>query len=108
MSGGEKQRISIARMYLKNCPIIILDEASSNLDVKIEADIMTSFAKLCRNRTSLIVTHRLQSLLHVDEILVLKNGAIVESGTHSQLMTNLEGEYYGMWQQQHRERTEMK
>ena len=80
LSGGERQRISISRIMLKNPPIILLDEATSGLDSDTEAKVLEALERLCENRTTLIITHKLSLVTNVDQILVLKDGRIVESG----------------------------
>jgi len=99
LSGGEKQRVAIARTILKAPIIIMLDEATSALDTKTERHIQASLEKVCTNRTTLIVAHRLSTIIDADEILVLKDGEIVERGRHQDLLT-LEGLYATMWNQQ--------
>ncbi len=81
MSGGEKQRVAIARTILKNPSVILLDEATSALDTNTERQIQSSLHLLCENRTSLIVAHRLSTIVNADQIIVLKDGVIAESGT---------------------------
>jgi ATP-binding cassette subfamily B protein/subfamily B ATP-binding cassette protein MsbA len=93
LSGGEKQRLSIARAIFKDAPILIFDEATSNLDAKNEAIILDTIKSFTKNKTSLIVAHRLSSILHCDQILVLENGEVVESGRHQKLMEK-RGYYY--------------
>ncbi len=85
-SGGQKQRISIARVFLKDPPILILDEATSALDNATEAYIKGALERLCKNRTTIVVAHRLSTVEKADEIFVLTNEGIVERGTHQQLM----------------------
>ena len=96
MSGGEKQRISIARAILKDAPIIILDEATSSVDPENENLLMGAIAELTKNKTVIMVAHRLSTVQDADQILVMKNGAIAESGTHSDLIKH-QGEYAKMW-----------
>ncbi|WP_110933024.1 ABC transporter ATP-binding protein [Paenibacillus bouchesdurhonensis] len=86
LSGGQKQRIAIARVFLKDPPILILDEATSALDLESEHLIQQSLQQLSRSRTTLIVAHRLSTITHADQIIVMKNGSIAERGTHDQLM----------------------
>ncbi|AZK47692.1 ABC transporter ATP-binding protein [Paenibacillus lentus] len=86
LSGGQKQRIAIARVFLKDPPILILDEATSALDLESEHLIQQSLQRLSRSRTTLIVAHRLSTITHADQIIVMKDGSIAERGTHDQLM----------------------
>ncbi|PTE41917.1 multidrug ABC transporter ATP-binding protein [Staphylococcus equorum] len=86
LSGGQKQRVSIARIFLNNPPIIILDEATSALDLESESIIQDALSVLSANRTTLIVAHRLSTITHADKIVVVENGEIVESGSHSTLL----------------------
>ncbi|XP_065206323.1 ATP-binding cassette sub-family B member 6 [Planococcus citri] len=99
LSGGEKQRVAIARTFLKSPMIVLLDEATSSLDTLSERNIQASLAKICSNRTTIIVAHRLSTIIHADEIMVLKNGEICERGRHQDLI-NMSGLYSTMWQQQ--------
>ncbi|ELU17805.1 hypothetical protein CAPTEDRAFT_221936 [Capitella teleta] len=99
LSGGEKQRVAIARTVLKAPEIVLLDEATSALDTQTERNIQTSLAKVCERRTTLIVAHRLSTIIHADQILVLKDGEVVERGTHEELL-ELDGMYRDMWGQQ--------
>lgn len=86
LSVGQKQRISIARVLLKNPPIVILDEATSNVDTETEGKIREALENLIRGRTTFIIAHRLSTLQRVDRILVLSRGEIVETGEHSELL----------------------
>lgn len=96
ISGGEKQRVAIARTLLKNTPILIFDEATSALDSHAEKAIQSAFDDAAKNRTTLIVAHRLSTIVHADQILVLNDGRIVERGTHAELLAK-NGEYTAMW-----------
>jgi ATP-binding cassette subfamily B protein len=86
LSGGQRQRIAIARAILKNAPILILDEATSQLDSVTENDIQKSLTELMQNKTTIVIAHRLSTLLHMDRILVFDQGKIVEDGTHMKLL----------------------
>lgn len=100
LSGGQRQRIAIARAFLKNAPILILDEATSQLDSLTEADIQESLWELMENKTTLVVAHRLSTLLHMDRILVFKKGKIVEDGSHNELLAKEHGLYKTLWDAQ--------
>ena len=86
LSGGEQQRLSIARAILKDAPILVLDEATSSLDTQSEALIQESLANLMAGRTSFIIAHRLSTVVRADKILVIKDGEILETGTHETLL----------------------
>ena len=99
LSGGEKQRVAIARTILKGPPILLLDEATSALDSHTERDIQDALDRVSKNRTTLVIAHRLSTIVGADEILVLDHGAIVERGTHPQLLGR-GGLYASMWNRQ--------
>lgn len=99
LSGGQRQRIAIARAILKNAPILILDEATSQLDSITESDIQDSLWPLMKGKTTLVIAHRLSTLLNMDRILVFKNGVIVEDGTHAELLAK-KGQYKALWDAQ--------
>jgi len=86
LSGGEQQRLSIARALLKDAPILVLDEATSSLDTQSEALIQESLTNLMAGRTSFIIAHRLSTVVRADKILVIKEGEILETGTHETLL----------------------
>jgi len=104
LSGGEKQRVAIARTILKNPSILLFDEATSALDSNTEKEIQASLRHVSKGRTTLVIAHRLSTIVDVDEILVLKKGEIIEKGNHRQLLA-LNGEYAQMWQRQQQART---
>ena len=104
LSGGEKQRVAIARTILKSPPILILDEATSALDTRTEQDIQAALEVVSKNRTTLVIAHRLSTVVAADEIIVLKDGRIAERGTHAALLRQ-GGLYASMWNRQ-REATE--
>ena len=95
-SGGEIQRLSIARAFLKNADFVILDEATAFADPENEHIIQTSFKELSKDKTTLMIAHRLSTVINADRILVMENGKIVESGTHNELLT-LGGVYKKLW-----------
>jgi ATP-binding cassette, subfamily B, heavy metal transporter len=99
LSGGEKQRVAIARTILKAPPILVLDEATSALDSHTEKDIQDALDRVAKNRTTLVIAHRLSTIVGADEILVLDKGAIVERGTHVELLAR-GGLYASMWNRQ--------
>jgi subfamily B ATP-binding cassette protein MsbA len=102
LSGGQRQRVAIARALLKDAPILILDEATSALDTESERQIQDALEHLVRNRTTLVIAHRLSTVENADRILVLDKGSIVESGTHAELLA-LEGGYANLYRLQFRE-----
>jgi len=96
LSGGEKQRISIARALLKDAPILILDEATSSLDTEAEIEVQEALDNLMKGRTTLVIAHRLSTIRNADRIITLVNGEIVEEGTHETLLAK-KGEYYRLY-----------
>jgi ATP-binding cassette subfamily B protein len=102
LSGGEKQRVSIARTILKRPPIMVFDEATSSLDSKSEQAILQALREISRDHTSLVIAHRLSTVVDADTIMVLDGGSIVESGTHEQLLQQ-EGRYTALWQAQQKQ-----
>ena len=99
LSGGEKQRVAIARTILKSPPILLLDEATSALDSHTEKEIQDALERVSRNRTTLVIAHRLSTIVGADEIIVLDAGQIAERGTHQQLLAK-GGLYASMWNRQ--------
>jgi ABC-type transport system involved in Fe-S cluster assembly fused permease/ATPase subunit len=105
LSGGEKQRVAIARTLLKNPPILILDEATSALDSRTEGEILDTLQAIERGRTTIVIAHRLSTVVHADEIVVLEAGQVVERGSHAVLLRK-NGLYAEMWNRQAQERAE--
>ena len=103
LSGGEKQRVGIARTLLKNPPILLLDEATSALDTETEQEIQGALARAAEGRTVLTIAHRLSTIADAARIIVLEDGHIVEEGTHTDLLSR-KGRYWGLWQRQASER----
>ena len=87
LSGGQKQRISIARAIMKDAPVVILDEATANVDPENEKDLMDAIEALTKEKTIIMIAHRLKTVRHADQIVVVDKGRIVQQGTHEQLMT---------------------
>lgn len=99
LSGGEKQRVAIARTILKDPAILVFDEATSSLDSQSEKAILTAINEVAKNRTSLVIAHRLSTIIDSDNIIVMSEGEIVEQGNHQQLLA-LDGKYSNMWRLQ--------
>ena len=105
LSGGEKQRVAIARTLLKNPPILILDEATSALDSRTEAEILDTLDEVSKARTTIVIAHRLSTVVDADEIVVLDAGRVAEQGTHAELLAK-NGLYAEMWTRQQAEKDE--
>jgi ATP-binding cassette subfamily B protein len=105
LSGGEKQRVAIARTLLKNPPVLILDEATSALDSRTEADILATLEAIAQRRTTIVIAHRLSTVVHADQIVVLDDGRVAERGTHAELLRR-GGLYAEMWARQAQEQDE--
>lgn len=105
LSGGEKQRVAIARTLVKNPPILLLDEATSALDTRTEKEILGTLKRLAQGRTTIAIAHRLSTIADADRILVLDSGSLAESGTHAELLAS-GGLYAEMWMQQAQEQRE--
>ena len=101
LSGGEKQRVAIARAILKNSPILVFDEATSSLDSITESSIMNALDRATKNRTSILIAHRLSTVVNSDIIFVLDKGRVCETGTHNELLSNTNSLYYKLWTSQH-------
>jgi ATP-binding cassette subfamily B protein len=104
LSGGQRQRVAIARALVKNAPIILLDEATAALDSESEKLVQEAIEHLCRNRTTIVIAHRLHTIMHADAILVVEAGEIVERGRHDDLLRRA-GRYASFFKLQHREST---
>ena len=99
LSGGQRQRVSLARVILKDAPILVLDEATSALDSAVEAEILETLYKVMAGKTVIAIAHRLSTIAHMDRIIVLDKGHIVEEGTHASLLA-AKGAYAGFWKHQ--------
>jgi len=102
LSGGQRQRIAIARALVKNAPLILLDEATAALDSESEKAVQEAIEHLCQNRTTIVIAHRLHTIMHADAILVVEGGEIVERGRHDDLLRR-DGRYASFFRLQHRE-----
>ena len=96
LSGGQRQRVAIARAVLKDAPLLVLDEATSAVDNETEAALQRSIERISRDRTTIVIAHRLSTVRHADRILVLEEGQVVEDGRHEDLL-NLNGVYARLW-----------
>ena len=99
LSGGQRQRVAIARVLLKDAPILVLDEATSALDSEVEAAIQESLYRLMAGKTVIAIAHRLSTIAAMDRLIVMDQGAVVETGTHRELLA-LNGIYAGLWKRQ--------
>src|SRR6202035_1835214 len=102
LSGGQRQRVAVARALLKNAPIILLDEATAALDSESEKQVQEAIEHLCQNRTTIVIAHRLHTIMHADAILVVEGGEIVERGRHDDLLRR-GGRYASFFRIQHRD-----
>ena len=102
LSGGEKQRVAIARTILKRPPILVFDEATSSLDSKSERSILSALQEISQGHTSMVIAHRLSTVVDADRIVVLDQGSMVEQGSHRELLS-LKGHYFELWTAQLRD-----
>ena len=105
LSGGEKQRVAIARTILKRPPILVFDEATSSLDSQSEQAILSALREIAQGHTSLVIAHRLSTIVDADKIVVMDKGQIIEQGSHQQLLA-LDGAYKRLWQTQQKQSSE--
>jgi len=98
LSGGERQMVAIARAILRDAPILILDEATSSLDSASEKMIQEAIDELMKNKTVIVVAHRLSTIRKMDRIVVIDDGQIVEEGSHQQLISQKNGKYKNLWE----------
>jgi ATP-binding cassette, subfamily B, multidrug efflux pump len=103
LSGGQKQRTALARALIKNPPILILDDAFSSVDVETEEEILRELRQFMRGRTTLLISHRISTVRDADMIVYLRGGAIIERGSHEQLLAR-RGAYFSLYQRQSLER----
>jgi ATP-binding cassette subfamily B multidrug efflux pump len=99
LSGGQRQRIAIARALLRNAPVLILDEATSALDSEIEAAIQENLAALTEGKTVIAIAHRLSTIAHMDRLIIMDGGAVIEDGDHRSLLAR-NGLYAALWKRQ--------
>lgn len=104
LSGGQKQRVAIARAFIKNAPIVILDEATSALDNQSEAIVQKAIDNLMKDKTVFVIAHRLSTIQNADRILVINEGELVETGTHTELMSIENGQYKALYEMQFKNR----
>ncbi len=104
LSGGQRQRLAIARALIREAPILLLDEATSALDAQSERAVQQALERLMQGRTTLVIAHRLSTVMDADEILVLDGGSVVERGSHAALLAR-NGRYASMWRLQQQEET---
>ena len=102
VSGGQRQRIAIARALIKNAPIILLDEATASLDSESEKQVQNAIERLCKGRTTIVIAHRLHTIMHADRIIVVEAGKVVETGEHEELL-HQNGRYASFFRLQQRD-----
>jgi ATP-binding cassette subfamily B protein len=102
LSGGQRQRVAIARALVKDAPIILLDEATAALDSESEKFVQEAIAHLCKDRTTIVIAHRLHTIMRADQILVIEDGVVVETGRHDELLRK-DGRYAAFFRLQQRE-----